>query len=132
MATQVDRKPWKEILTDNAVTEPMREFGLYHFIKLAESQKNLMREAWDIGSIENYYQIFFRGFTTCNMLRCVIILLSIIKKRSLSYEVSEMLNNNNGPFNILLWRIGLYGLAQRTLKWLHSLILFLVWEMLVI
>ena len=24
--------------------------------------------------IENYYQIFFRGFTTCNMLMCVIIL----------------------------------------------------------
>ena len=57
-----------------AITEPMREFGFYHFIKLAESQKNLMREALDIGSIENYYQIFFRGFTTCNMLRCVIIL----------------------------------------------------------
>ena len=50
-----------------AITEPMREFGFYHFIKLAESQKNLMREALDIGSIENYYQIFFRGFTTCNM-----------------------------------------------------------------
>ena len=43
-----------------AITEPMREFGLYFFIKLAESQKNLIREALDIGSIENYYQIFFR------------------------------------------------------------------------
>ena len=74
MATQVDRRPLKEMFTKNAVTEPIREFGLYHFIKLVESQKNLMREALDIGSIENYYQIFFRGFTTCNMLRCVIIL----------------------------------------------------------
>ena len=37
-----------------AITEPFREFGLYNFIKLAESQKNVMQEAIDLGSIENF------------------------------------------------------------------------------
>ena len=36
-----------------AITEPFREFGLYNFIKLAESQKSVMQEAIDLGSIEN-------------------------------------------------------------------------------
>ena len=36
------------------ITEPMREFGLYYFIKLAESQKKAMQEALDMGSIENF------------------------------------------------------------------------------
>ena len=35
-----------------AITEPFREFGLYNFIKLAESQKRVMQEAIDLGSIE--------------------------------------------------------------------------------
>ena len=35
-----------------AITEPFREFGLYNFIKLAESQKSVMQEAIDLGSIE--------------------------------------------------------------------------------
>ena len=37
----------------SAITEPFKEFGLYNFIKLAESQKNVMQEAIDLGSIEN-------------------------------------------------------------------------------
>ena len=37
-----------------AITEPMREFGLYYFIELAENQKKVMQEALDIGSIENF------------------------------------------------------------------------------
>ena len=37
-----------------AITEPMREFGLYGFIKIAEAQKKLMSEALDIGSIEDF------------------------------------------------------------------------------
>ena len=37
-----------------AITEPMREFGLYGFIKIAEAQKKLMSEALDIGSIVGY------------------------------------------------------------------------------
>ena len=37
-----------------AITEPMREFGLYYFIELAENQKKMMQEALDIGSIENF------------------------------------------------------------------------------
>ena len=36
------------------ITEPMREFGLYGFIKIAEAQKKLMSEALDIGSIEDF------------------------------------------------------------------------------
>ena len=36
------------------ITEPMREFSLYGFIKIAESQKKLMSEALDIGSIEDF------------------------------------------------------------------------------
>ena len=36
-----------------AITEPFREFGLYNFIKLAESQKSVMQEAIDLGPIEN-------------------------------------------------------------------------------
>ena len=36
----------------SAITKPYREFGLYNFIKLAESQKSVMQEAIDLGSIE--------------------------------------------------------------------------------
>ena len=36
------------------ITGPMREFGLYGFIKIAEAQKKLMSEALDIGSIEGF------------------------------------------------------------------------------
>ena len=36
------------------ITEPMREFGLYGFIKIAEAQKKLMSEALDIGFIEDF------------------------------------------------------------------------------
>ena len=36
------------------ITGPMREFGLYKFIKIAESQKKMMQEALDIGSLDNF------------------------------------------------------------------------------
>ena len=36
------------------ITGPMREFGLYKFIKIAEAQKKLMSEALDIGSIDGF------------------------------------------------------------------------------
>ncbi len=36
------------------ISEPMREFGLYGFIKIAEAQKKIMQEALDIGSIEDF------------------------------------------------------------------------------
>ena len=35
-----------------AITEPFREFGLYNFIKLAESQKSVMQQAIDLGPVE--------------------------------------------------------------------------------
>ena len=37
-----------------SITEPMREFGLYHFIKLAEAQVKSIKEATDLGSRENF------------------------------------------------------------------------------
>ena len=37
----------------SAITKPFREFGLYNFIKLAESKKSIMQEAIDLGPIEN-------------------------------------------------------------------------------
>ena len=37
-----------------SITEPMREFGLYHFIKLAEAQVKSIKEATDLGSTENF------------------------------------------------------------------------------
>ena len=37
-----------------AITEPYREFGLYNFIKLAESQKAFMQKAIDLGSLDNF------------------------------------------------------------------------------
>ena len=37
-----------------AITEPMREFGLWQFIKIAESQQKAMKEALDFGSRENF------------------------------------------------------------------------------
>ena len=37
-----------------SITEPMREFGLYHFIKLAEEQVKSIKEATDLGSRENF------------------------------------------------------------------------------
>ena len=36
----------------SAITEPFREFGLYNFIKLAESQKSVMQQAIDLGPVE--------------------------------------------------------------------------------
>ena len=36
----------------SAITEPFREFGLYNFIKLAESQKSVMQQAMDLGPVE--------------------------------------------------------------------------------
>ena len=35
-----------------AITKPFREFGLYNFIKLAESQKSVMQQAIDLGPVE--------------------------------------------------------------------------------
>ena len=37
-----------------AITEPMREFGLFHFIELAENQKKVMQQTLEIGSIEKF------------------------------------------------------------------------------
>ena len=37
-----------------AITEPYREFGLYNFIKLAESQKAFIQKAIDLGSLDNF------------------------------------------------------------------------------
>ena len=37
-----------------AITEPYREFGLYNFIKLAESQQKVMEEAINLGSIDSF------------------------------------------------------------------------------
>ncbi len=37
-----------------SITEPMREFGLFHFIKLAEAQIQSIKEATDLGSRENF------------------------------------------------------------------------------
>ena len=37
-----------------SITEPMREFGLYNFIKLAESQQKVMEEAINLGSINSF------------------------------------------------------------------------------
>tara|TARA_X000000950_G_C13660648_1_gene555776 strand:+ start:285 stop:752 length:468 start_codon:yes stop_codon:yes gene_type:complete len=37
-----------------SITEPMREFGLYHFIKLAEEQVKSIKEATNLGSRENF------------------------------------------------------------------------------
>ena len=37
-----------------SITEPMREFGLYNFIKLAESQQKVMEEAINLGSIDSF------------------------------------------------------------------------------
>ena len=34
------------------ITKPFREFGLYNFIKLAESQKSVMQQAIDLGPVE--------------------------------------------------------------------------------
>ena len=36
-----------------AIIEPMREFGLYNFIKLAEEQKEVITQAIKFGSIDN-------------------------------------------------------------------------------
>ena len=36
----------------SAITEPFREFGLYKFIELAESQKSVMQQAIDLGPVE--------------------------------------------------------------------------------
>ena len=36
----------------SAITKPFREFGLYNFIKLAESQKSVMQQAMDLGPVE--------------------------------------------------------------------------------
>ena len=36
----------------SAITKPFREFGLYNFIKLAESQKSVMQQAIDLGPVE--------------------------------------------------------------------------------
>ena len=37
-----------------SITEPYREFGLYNFIKLAESQQKVMEEAINLGSIDSF------------------------------------------------------------------------------
>ena len=37
-----------------SITEPMREFGLYHFIKLAEEQVKSIETLTDLGSTENF------------------------------------------------------------------------------
>ena len=37
-----------------SITEPMREFGLFHFIKLAEAQIKSIKEAIDLGSRDNF------------------------------------------------------------------------------
>ena len=37
-----------------SITEPMKEFGLYNFIKLAESQQKVMEEAINLGSIDSF------------------------------------------------------------------------------
>ena len=37
-----------------SITETMREFGLYNFIKLAESQQKVMEEAINLGSIDSF------------------------------------------------------------------------------
>tara|TARA_B100000886_G_C20257600_1_gene421477 strand:+ start:264 stop:614 length:351 start_codon:yes stop_codon:yes gene_type:complete len=37
-----------------SITEPYREFGLYSFIKLAESQQKVMEEAINLGSIDSF------------------------------------------------------------------------------
>ena len=37
-----------------SITEPIWEFGLYHFIKLAEAQVKSIKEATDLGSRENF------------------------------------------------------------------------------
>ena len=37
-----------------SITEPMREFGLFHFIKLAEAQIKSIKEATDLGSRKNF------------------------------------------------------------------------------
>ena len=47
-----------------AITEPFREFGLYNFIKLAESQKSVMQEAIDLGSIETVSYTHLRAHET--------------------------------------------------------------------
>tara|TARA_R100000234_G_scaffold112471_1_gene86153 strand:+ start:903 stop:1370 length:468 start_codon:yes stop_codon:yes gene_type:complete len=37
-----------------SITEPMREFGLFDFIKLAEAQIKYIKEATDLGSRDNF------------------------------------------------------------------------------
>ena len=37
-----------------SITEPMREFGLFNFIKLAEAQIKSIKEATDLGSRDNF------------------------------------------------------------------------------
>ena len=37
-----------------SITEPMREFGLFNFIKLAEAQIKSIKEATNLGSRENF------------------------------------------------------------------------------
>ena len=37
-----------------SITEPYRDFGLYNFIKLAESQQKVMEEAINLGSIDSF------------------------------------------------------------------------------
>ena len=37
-----------------AITEPYRVFGLYNFIKLAESQQKVMEEAINLGSVDSF------------------------------------------------------------------------------
>ena len=37
-----------------SITEPYREFGLYNFIKLAESQQKVMEEVINLGSIDSF------------------------------------------------------------------------------
>ena len=56
------------------ITKPFREFGLYNFIKLAESQKSVMQQAIDLGPVEK-----LPG-------RNIDLAIEVIKKNKLKFD----------------------------------------------
>ena len=74
----------------SAITEPFREFGLYNFIKLAESQKSVMQQAIDLGPVEE-----LPG-------RNIDFAIEVIKKNKLKFD--RKLWVNGVPFKFELSR----------------------------
>ena len=83
-----------------AITEPMREFGLYNFIKLAEGHKKLMQEALDMGSIDNFPK------------RDINYVLQVIKQNKI--KIDKQLWVGGIPFKFELSRFVKHYASEKT------------------